>query len=155
MKPLINLAQRIRGGVRELFAAVRWLALAVLLLIGLYVVISTWKRQTSPAVPDKTAPASIDSINNQLAKLGNLSVSSVNPQGYPIFDFICDTGNTVDTKDKCVNRVGIPVGRRADVAKEMTTVHAADIKKFGYHCIYFCMDARGNIIGRPESPVAP
>lgn len=93
---------------------------------------------------DAGLPPAINAINDQLAKLGSLSVTTTNAQGYPVFNMECNA------QQQCVNGVGIPMGSLPDVAKEMTPVRQTDIVQYGYRCHLICKDGEGNIIGRPE-----
>jgi hypothetical protein len=90
-------------------------------------------------------PPAINAINDQLAKLGTLSVTMTNPQGYPVFSMECNP------QGQCVNGVGVPMGTLQDIAQEMTTVRQSDITRYDYKCSVICIDAEGNIIGRPET----
>lgn len=90
-------------------------------------------------------PPAINAINDQLAKLGSLSVTTMNGQGYPIFNMECNA------QQQCVNGVGIPMGTLSDIASQMTTVRQVDIARYGYKCKVICKDGEDNIIGRPEA----
>lgn len=89
-------------------------------------------------------PPAINAINDQLAKLGTLSVTMVNNEGYPVFNMECTA------QGQCVSGTGVPMGSPSDMAKEMTPVRTSDISKYGYRCHLVCIDSQGNIIGRPE-----
>jgi hypothetical protein len=106
------------------------------------------EQHAPTSIPQSTVSTTpsdpVSSINDQLAKLGSLSVSEVNREGYPIFEMECNA------QGQCVNGVGIPMGSISDVAKQMTMVRQSDIVKYGWKCKQFCTDGEGNIIGRPE-----
>jgi hypothetical protein len=73
-------------------------------------------------------------------EFGNVSVTDLNTEGFPIFDVSC-------RGQQCLDHHGHLLGSEQEIARRIPVIPRQAVYDNRYPCHYLCWDHRGNVIG--------